>query len=77
MYILSHVEFRSDTDRLFNGENRVKKQCIVTNTMYVMWDTCSLNTQDIVSNIQCEVGDNCIEIGENFTASIGDLMVAN
>ena len=37
MYILSHVEFRSDTDRLFNGENRVKKQCIVTNTMYVMW----------------------------------------
>ena len=51
MFILSHVEFRSDTDRLFNGENRVKKQCIVTNTMYVMWDTCSLNTQDIVSNI--------------------------
>jgi hypothetical protein len=29
----------------------LKKQCTVTNTMYVMWDTCSLNTQDIDSNI--------------------------
>jgi hypothetical protein len=43
-------------------------------TLSRLFLTTILNEHDIATNIY--LGDNCI-VFENFTASIGDLMVAN
>ena len=37
---------------------------------------CCLGNKIIYIHVQLKLGDNCI-VFENFTASIGDLMVAN